>query len=65
MVITSSPNEDGLTESMLAGELDVSPETIRAYLREDRKLRINLWVTKDELSRKYYISSKSKNEIYN
>lgn len=63
-IIHSLYIEDGLTEGLIASELDVSPETVRAYLREDRKLRHDDWIKKDDLNRKYFITSKSKDELY-
>lgn len=40
--------ESGLNEIEIASELDVSRETIRAYMRKDRVLRSNGYVLKDK-----------------
>lgn len=63
-IIHSLYIEDYLTENQIAGDLDVSSETIRAYLRSDRVLRSENWVGKEESSRKYYITEKSLSTIY-
>jgi energy-coupling factor transporter ATP-binding protein EcfA2 len=57
--------ESNLTESLIAGELDCSPETVRAYLRSDRKLRTDGYVQKNETENTYSITGKAENEIYN
>lgn len=56
--------ESNMTESDIASELDVSQETIRAYLRSDRKLRDLGYIDKNE-DKTYYLTDKSTNELYN
>jgi len=56
--------ESNMTENDIASELDVSQETVRAYLRSDRKLRDLGYINKNE-DKTYYLTEKSKNELYN
>ncbi|MDR0798761.1 MAG: hypothetical protein LBN18_03265 [Dysgonamonadaceae bacterium] len=57
--------EDKLSESLIASELDCSPETARAYLRSDRKLRIDGYIIKNENSNTYSVTQKAEQELYN
>jgi len=57
--------ENNLTESLIASELDCSPETIRAYLRSDRKLRTEGYIVKNDSDSTYNITEKAEEEIYN
>lgn len=63
-IIHSLYIENYLTENQIAGDLDVSAQTVRAYLRSDRKLLVEEWIGKDDDSRKYYITEKSLQNIY-
>ncbi|MDR1346850.1 MAG: hypothetical protein LBJ63_00230 [Prevotellaceae bacterium] len=56
--------ENNLTESLIASELDCSPETVRAYLRSDRRLRIENYVIKNDNDNTYNVTQKAENEIY-
>jgi hypothetical protein len=55
--------EDIMSESLIASELDIAPETVRAYLREDRKLRQEEYVIKNN-DKTYSITDKSTNSFY-
>lgn len=57
--------ESGLTAASIASELDCSTETINAYLRNDRKLRTEGYVVRNEENRTYSITDKSKETLYN
>ena len=63
-IIHSLYIENNLSESLIASELDVSQETIRAYLREDRLLRKEGYVTKND-DKTYNLTDKALNFFYN
>ena len=56
--------ESNLNENQIAGDLDISPETVRAYLRGDRKLQQESWVEKNESTKKYCLTNKTLEIIY-
>jgi energy-coupling factor transporter ATP-binding protein EcfA2 len=56
--------ERDLTESLIASELDCSPETVRAYLRSDRKLSIEGYIVRNDNDKTYSITQKAEYEIY-
>lgn len=61
-IIHSLYIENDLTENKIAEEMDVSQETIRAYLRGDRVLINDNWIKKN--NKKFQITSKSLKLIY-
>ena len=58
-IIHSLYIENNLSESLIASELDVSQETIRAYLREDRILRKEAYVIKND-DKTYNLTDKAR-----
>ena len=63
-IIHSLYIESNLNENQIAGDLDISPETVRAYLRGDRKLQQESWVEKNESTKKYCLTNKTLEIIY-
>jgi len=63
-IIHSLYIESDLNENQIAGDLDISPETVRAYLRGDRKLQKEGWVEKNESTKKYSLTNKTLEIIY-
>lgn len=63
-IIHSLYIESDLNENQIAGDLDISPETVRAYLRGDRKLQKEGWVEKNESTKKYCLTNKTLEIIY-
>ena len=63
-IIHSLYIESDLSENQIAGDLDISPETVRAYLRGDRKLQKEGWVEKNESTKKYCLTNKTLEIIY-
>ena len=56
--------ESDLSENQIAGDLDISPKTVRAYLRADRDLQKEGWVEKNESTKKYCLTNKTLEIIY-
>lgn len=54
--------EPDLSETIIAEELDIAKETVRAYLRKDRKLRTDGYITK-KADRSYCLTTKGNSLI--
>lgn len=63
-IIHSLYIESDLNENQIAGDLDISPKTVRAYLRADRDLQKEGWVEKNESTKKYCLTNKTLEIIY-
>lgn len=62
-IIHSLYIENNLNEGLIASELDVSQETIRAYLREDRLLRQEGYIIKND-DKTYNLTDKALKTFY-